>query len=263
MRPARDTHDSVSGRRRRARRDGAPMRIPPLRKFLSQLLGHRNFWLWVVINLIQVFNCHYNSNFMAIFLDAFLPAASGGGSGDRGEDSSWNTFSKAGVLSLTAVLPHVCVILCAGVIARLGVWKLLRRLYTFKLLSALCELLLGLYVGLHLQRELGNQSSAAMLFVFFVLLNKVSNEVSGRPHVYSPPCHSPTLALFLLCCAVARLSGASLCALLLCAVAAEHSHPFSHSRTRIRSPTLALAPVLPLSHSHAPTNWPLSHARTH
>jgi len=165
-----EQHTSAEEHARRLR-PAEKLQIPPLRLFLSQLLTHRNFWLWVTINLVQVFNCHYNSNFMAIFLDAFLPAT---------DEASWHTFSKASVLSLTAVLPHVGVILCASVVARLGVWKLLRQLYVFKLLTALAELLLGIYVGLHIQQEFSHPTSVAMLFLFFVLLNKVSNEVICR-----------------------------------------------------------------------------------
>jgi Na+/melibiose symporter-like transporter len=70
---------------------------PSLKDFASDLLSHRNFWVFAGVNLLQVFNCHFNSNFLALSMNQML---------SPGFSASTVSF----LLSLTAILPHVVVV---------------------------------------------------------------------------------------------------------------------------------------------------------
>jgi hypothetical protein len=70
---------------------------PSLKDFASDLLSHRNFWVFAGVNLLQVFNCHFNSNFLALSMNQML---------SPGYSASTVSF----LLSLTAILPHVIVV---------------------------------------------------------------------------------------------------------------------------------------------------------
>ena len=73
-----------------------------LKTFANQLLRQTNFWLFVAFNLIQVFNCHFNSNFLSIFMEHFLVP------------SQTSQITLSTILSLAAILPHVLVIFLAS-----------------------------------------------------------------------------------------------------------------------------------------------------
>jgi hypothetical protein len=82
-------------------------RTPSLRLFVNQLLRWKNFWLFVFINLIQVFNCHFNSNFLTVFMEHLV-------------GNSISPFMQSVVLSLASMLPHAFVVLIAPYIPRKG-----------------------------------------------------------------------------------------------------------------------------------------------
>jgi hypothetical protein len=91
-----------------------------LRTFAYQLLRFRNFWIFVLINLVQVFNCHFNSNFMSIFLDSLV-------------GSGVSVFVHSFILSAAATLPHLFVVFLAPVIHKKSLYFLLEFLFLLKL----------------------------------------------------------------------------------------------------------------------------------
>lgn len=99
----------------------------PIALFLRQVRRHGNLWLFNGINFIQVLNCHFNSNFLPIFVRAFcafVPPVVG-------------SF----VLGLSASLPHATVALLTGVVARHGAVPVVRWLIAIRLALALVALL--------------------------------------------------------------------------------------------------------------------------
>lgn len=57
----------------KAEKQSPPPDLRSLFSFLRQLLAHRNFSIFIVVGLLQVFNCHFNSNFLATLLKQFIP----------------------------------------------------------------------------------------------------------------------------------------------------------------------------------------------
>ena len=127
-----------------------------LSEFWSHLCLHRNFWLFVVINLVQVFNCHFNSNFLAASLNHLLSPA-------------WDRSRLSALLALAALLPHVVVVLLAPLLLRIGVKRLLQGL-------SILKFGLSLSAGYILNPE----SASAMTIAAYFLANKVFTETMCR-----------------------------------------------------------------------------------
>ena len=123
--------------------------------FWSELRGHTNFWAFAGVNLVQVFNCHFNSNFLAGSLDRLLVA--------------WGRPRQSGLLAAAALLPHVVVIAVAPLLRRLGAPRLLQLLAVLKIAISLTA-----FVFL-----LPAQSAPVWVAVFF-LANKVFTETMCR-----------------------------------------------------------------------------------
>jgi Na+/melibiose symporter-like transporter len=82
---------------------------PSLGTFVSQLYKQRNFWIWVSFSLVQVFNCHYNSNFMSIFLDSFLSL-------------TYSPAVHSTVVCLASTFPHILVVLFSPFVKKHGMY---------------------------------------------------------------------------------------------------------------------------------------------
>ncbi|GFO44785.1 transmembrane protein 180-like [Plakobranchus ocellatus] len=89
-------------------------------KFGCQLLSHQNFLWFSVLNLIQVFHCHFNSNFFPLFLDALL-----------GESVSPAVSSL--LLGASFVAPHLNNLYFLSLARRYGVYVLVKALLLVKL----------------------------------------------------------------------------------------------------------------------------------
>lgn len=53
----------------------AESRLTALKKYTKQLIHHKNFLLFSVMNLVQVFHCHFNSNFFPFIVQELLGQA--------------------------------------------------------------------------------------------------------------------------------------------------------------------------------------------
>lgn len=126
---------------------------PSLRVFARQIFTWKNFWLFTGINLVQVFNCHFNSNFLAIFIKYFV-----------GELAA---FWHSVMLSLASLLPFAAVILLAPRIPKYGIYKVLQFLFLVKLAFGL----FGYFFG---------DGAGYLFYAFYLVGNKVFNETICR-----------------------------------------------------------------------------------
>lgn len=101
-----------------------------LKNYVKQLLRHKNFWWFTAMNLIQVFHCHFNSNFFPLFLDKLL-------------GHTLSPKSAAFLLGLSFVVPHVNNLYFLTLCRRYGVYLVIKWLFYIKLILSSIMLLLG------------------------------------------------------------------------------------------------------------------------
>lgn len=98
--------------------------------YLKQLSKHRNFLWFVSMNLIQVFHCHFNSNFFPLFLEHLL---------------SDNITASTGsiLLGISYIAPHLNNLYFLTLCQRYGVYLVIRWLFMLKLGLSVAMLLAG------------------------------------------------------------------------------------------------------------------------
>ncbi|XP_065264093.1 transmembrane protein 180 [Emys orbicularis] len=101
-----------------------------LGEYLKQLSRHRNFLWFVCMNLVQVFHCHFNSNFFPLFLEHLLS--------DR---ISLSTGSF--LLGISYIAPHLNNLYFLSLCQRWGVYAVVRGLFFLKLALSIIMLLAG------------------------------------------------------------------------------------------------------------------------
>uniref|UniRef100_A0A3Q2GEN7 Major facilitator superfamily domain containing 13A n=1 Tax=Cyprinodon variegatus TaxID=28743 RepID=A0A3Q2GEN7_CYPVA len=99
-------------------------------QYLKQLSKHRNFMWFVSMNLIQVFHCHFNSNFFPLFLEHLLS-----------DNISASTGSI--LLGISYVAPHLNNLYFLTLCQRYGVYQVIRWLFIIKLGLSVVMLLAG------------------------------------------------------------------------------------------------------------------------
>ncbi|MEE6485981.1 hypothetical protein FKM82_014472 [Ascaphus truei] len=109
--------------------------VPPekritLTEYLKQLSRHRNFLWFVSMNLVQVFHCHFNSNFFPLFLDHLLS--------DR---ISLSTGSF--LLGISYIAPHLNNMYFLSMCQKYGVYSVVRWLFILKLVLSVVMLIAG------------------------------------------------------------------------------------------------------------------------
>ncbi|RUS75095.1 hypothetical protein EGW08_017149, partial [Elysia chlorotica] len=118
-------------------------------KFGCQLLSHKNFMWFSMLNLLQVFHCHFNSNFFPLFLDALL-----------GESVS-PTLSSL-LLGVSFVVPHLNNLYFLTLTSRYGVYSVIQALLLVKLILSLLMWQIG--------------PTAIWLLCIFIASNRVFTE---------------------------------------------------------------------------------------
>ncbi|XP_031538551.1 transmembrane protein 180 isoform X2 [Vicugna pacos] len=101
-----------------------------LGQYLRQLARHRNFLWFVGMDLVQVFHCHFNSNFFPLFLEHLLS-----------DHISLSTGSF--LLGISYVAPHLNNLYFLPLCRRWGVYAVVRGLFLLKLGLSLLMLLAG------------------------------------------------------------------------------------------------------------------------
>ncbi|XP_064630049.1 transmembrane protein 180-like [Lineus longissimus] len=120
-----------------------------LKTFVKQLLSHRNFGWFAAMNLVQVFHCHFNSNFFPLFLDHLL--------GDAISQTGCSVL-----LGISFIAPHINNLYFLTLCRRMGVYAVIRMLFFIKLILAIVMLLLG--------------PSSIWLLAIFIASNRVFTE---------------------------------------------------------------------------------------
>ncbi|XP_003475283.4 transmembrane protein 180 isoform X3 [Cavia porcellus] len=101
-----------------------------LGQYLRQLVRHQNFLWFVGMDLVQVFHCHFNSNFFPLFLEHLLS-----------DHISLSTGSF--LLGISYVAPHLNNLYFLPLCRRWGVYAVVRGLFLLKLGLSLLMLLAG------------------------------------------------------------------------------------------------------------------------
>ncbi|XP_030919540.1 transmembrane protein 180 isoform X3 [Geospiza fortis] len=101
-----------------------------LAEYLQQLSRHRNFLWFVCMNLIQVFHCHFNSNFFPLFLEHLLS-----------DQISVSTGSF--LLGVSYIAPHLNNLYFLSLCRRYGVYAVVRGLFFLKLALSVVMFLAG------------------------------------------------------------------------------------------------------------------------
>lgn len=117
--------------------------------FLREVGTEPNFVYFSLMHLVQVFHCHFNSNFFPLFLDFLL--------GD-----TYTRSTKSFLLGVSFLLPHVNNILFSSLAAKYGLYRVITFLFSCKLLLALAIWFAGM----------GNLP----LLVLFILSNRIFTE---------------------------------------------------------------------------------------
>ncbi|XP_008563262.1 PREDICTED: transmembrane protein 180-like, partial [Galeopterus variegatus] len=101
-----------------------------LGQYLQQLARHRNFLWFVGMDLVQVFHCHFNSNFFPLFLEHLL---------SDHISLSMGSF----LLGISYVAPHLNNLYFLPLCQRWGVYTVVQGLFLLKLGLSLLMLLAG------------------------------------------------------------------------------------------------------------------------
>eukprot|EP00117_Sycon_ciliatum_P044873 scpid44646/ scgid32311/ Transmembrane protein 180 len=120
-----------------------------LKLFSKQIYHHKNFKWFTSMNLLQVFHCHFNSNFFPLFLEHML--------GD-----SVSAWTSASLLSVSFVLPHINNLFFLSLCRTYGVYAVVRGLFALKILMAVGMILAG--------------SQNFFLLCVFIMSNRVFTE---------------------------------------------------------------------------------------
>lgn len=120
-----------------------------VKTFIKELSGHRNFIWFTAMNLIQVFHCHFNSNFFPLFLEVLI--------GD-----SVPPVVCSLLLGVSFVAPHINNLYFLSLCRRYGAYQVIRLLFWIKLISS----------GIMLFMNTGH----IWILCFFIASNRVFTE---------------------------------------------------------------------------------------
>uniref|UniRef100_A0AAZ3PBL0 Transmembrane protein 180 n=1 Tax=Oncorhynchus tshawytscha TaxID=74940 RepID=A0AAZ3PBL0_ONCTS len=101
-----------------------------LGEYLRQLSKHRNFMWFASMNLVQVFHCHFNSNFFPLFLEHLL-------------SDSISASTGSILLGISYIAPHLNNLYFLTLCQRYGVYTVIRWLFLVKLALSVAMLLAG------------------------------------------------------------------------------------------------------------------------
>lgn len=98
--------------------------------FVSQLRKQQNFLWFAVMNLIQVFHCHFNSNFFPLFLEILLGNSVSSGMGSF-------------LIGVSFLAPHVNNLFFLALCRRYGAYRVIQLLFSIKLALSLVMFFMG------------------------------------------------------------------------------------------------------------------------
>jgi len=92
-------------------------------KYMSQLCQMRNFALFIAMSLVQVFHCHFNSNFMPLFLEVLL-------------QNQLPEYFCPLIMGVSFLLPHLNNFYFLELCTKRGTYSVIKLLLTIKLVTA-------------------------------------------------------------------------------------------------------------------------------
>lgn len=101
-----------------------------LKTFIKELSSQTNFKWFAVMNIIQVFHCHFNSNFFPLFLENLLGDAISPGLGPF-------------LIGISFVAPHINNLYFLSLCRKYGVYSVIRLLFCVKLMLSVIMFLAG------------------------------------------------------------------------------------------------------------------------
>jgi hypothetical protein len=151
--------------------------VPTFRVFLSQVASQRNFLVFATMSALQVFDCTFEKNFFAPFLDVLAPPTAGTAPGASGAQLSVLGFAlprvsaaelRGVVIGLSFLLPHAITVMTAPLVSSRGLFSVVRGIFVLRLALILAALAVGLAaLGPH-------------LVLLFMLANRVASEAVCR-----------------------------------------------------------------------------------
>jgi len=133
--------------------------------FARQLLKHTNFWVFVAVNFVQVFQVAFSTNFFTIFLDYFLDGT------QRTDMWTANNWFKSIVVTSSILMPAVSTILLAPLVNKCGYYNVIRWSFFAKIFSSMFVYLLC-FLG---------PPYNGLIIAFFMILSSV---LSASPFQY-------------------------------------------------------------------------------
>lgn len=122
---------SISGEKYRSNKTVEPcLTTQNLKSYVKQLTAHSNFLWFTIMNLVQVFNCHFNSNFFPLFLEVLL-------------GNAVSPTSASLILGFSFLIPHINNIYFMHLCQKFGAYHVVQYLFLVKFLISLFMWLLG------------------------------------------------------------------------------------------------------------------------
>ncbi|XP_002738400.1 transmembrane protein 180-like [Saccoglossus kowalevskii] len=101
-----------------------------MKLYINQVKKHKNFMWFTAMNLVQVFHCHFNSNFFPIFLENLL-------------GNHITPLVASLLLGTSFIIPHINNLYFLSLCRRYGVYSVVKGLFFIKLLLSICMLAAG------------------------------------------------------------------------------------------------------------------------
>ena len=177
IKSASSADDSADGKGHSAAAAMQEPGVPTFRVFLGQVASQRNFLVFATMSALQVFDCTFEKNFFAPFLDVLAPPTSGVASAASGAQVSVLGVAlprvsaaelRGVVIGLSFLLPHAITVLTAPLISSRGLFSVVRSIFLLRLALILAALAVG-YASL-----------GPHLVLLFMLANRVASEAVCR-----------------------------------------------------------------------------------
>ena len=124
--------------------------------FLSEMASSRNFRLFSLLNLLQIFDCTFEKNFLGLFLASYAGVG----------PAALSVHSQGLVISFAFVLPWACTVFITPLVKRVGVYATVSRLLKLRVMVSLG----GIAVALFTRRTSW----------YYLLVNRVTSELVCR-----------------------------------------------------------------------------------
>eukprot|EP01138_Halocafeteria_seosinensis_P014861 gb/GECG01015171.1/.p1 GENE.gb/GECG01015171.1/~~gb/GECG01015171.1/.p1 ORF type:complete len:531 (+),score=34.74 gb/GECG01015171.1/:1-1593(+) len=166
--PAKSDTKQVSLEHRRkhmSKRDKevSPKSSATFSMFISQLMNHRNFMIFAALSAIQAFDCTFEKNFFAAFMDSLA-------------GSRVSPELRGSVISASFLLPHACTVIATPAIRRWGMYDTMQGLLIVRI---------GFVVAAMATTVAMNYVLPSLVWISygicgFMLINRVASEATCR-----------------------------------------------------------------------------------